>query len=103
MFVKKSFEVAGSKGNLYNVTFSDDSGCLRATCTCRAGTFHQICKHVLSLINSNAEINNMLSDEQRALLNKYLDAQKQSDELKTLVKSAKSDFASSILDDSNKD
>ena len=60
--MRKSTHVRGSTGNDYLVTFSDKSGTLKATCTCQAGEFGTLCKHVLEVIQTDKEIRNELQN-----------------------------------------
>ena len=44
------FEVLGSEGDVYRVTFVQASGGVRVSCTCRAGMSGLFCKHRLALM-----------------------------------------------------
>lgn len=54
--MRKEFEVVGSEGEVYTVTFSDETGSFKAFCTCRAGVNRVLCKHVKNLMNSDPEV-----------------------------------------------
>ena len=58
--MQKAIEVVGSKGDLYTVVFDDATGSLSASCTCRAGAFGQLCKHVLTLMGTDEEVHSMV-------------------------------------------
>ena len=49
------FIVAGSKGDQYTVIFSREGDNLTASCSCRAGTMGQYCKHRFQLMNGETE------------------------------------------------
>ncbi len=54
--MRKDFEVVGSEGDVYTVTFSDETGSFKAFCTCRAGVNRVLCKHVKNLMKSDSEV-----------------------------------------------
>lgn len=45
-----TFEVLGSEGDVYRITFVQASGGVRVSCTCRAGMSGLFCKHRLALM-----------------------------------------------------
>lgn len=49
------YHVTGSHGDPYEVTLTDEDGTLHAHCTCPAGSFGTLCKHVLQVIGENQE------------------------------------------------
>jgi len=76
--MKKEFQVTGSTGNLYTVTFSDESGTAKATCTCQAGELGVLCKHVTGIIEQDDEVRQMLTNY--GLLDAYYEYQNAHDE-----------------------
>ena len=82
--MKKEFQVTGSTGNLYTVTFSDESGTAKATCTCQAGELGVLCKHVTGLIDQDENVREMLSSY--GLLDAYYEYQKAYDEAARVAK-----------------
>ena len=44
--MRKVYHVTGSHGDPYEITLTDESGELRAHCTCPAGAFGSLCKHI---------------------------------------------------------
>ena len=71
--MKKEFQVTGSTGNSYTVTFSDESGAAKATCTCHAGGLGVLCKHVTGIIEEDDEVRQMLTNY--GLLDAYYEYQ----------------------------
>ena len=51
--MRKSAKVTGSTGNEYCVTFSDETGALKASCTCQAGEFGTLCKHIMEFVKND--------------------------------------------------
>lgn len=47
----REFLIQGSKPGPYKVVVEKDGTNLKASCTCRAGIFGQLCKHRLFLLN----------------------------------------------------
>ncbi|MGP1365925.1 MAG: SWIM zinc finger family protein [Schwartzia sp. (in: firmicutes)] len=76
--MKKEFQVNGSTGNLYTVTFSDESGTVKASCTCHAGELGVLCKHVRGLIDQDEDVQQLLSGY--GLLDAYYEYHKAYDE-----------------------
>lgn len=76
--MKKEFQVTGSAGNSYIVTFSDESGAAKATCTCHAGELGVLCKHVTGIIEEDDEVRQMLTNY--GLLDAYYEYQNAHDE-----------------------
>lgn len=51
----KIYHVTGSHGDPYEVTLTDEDGMLHAHCTCPAGSFGTLCKHILHIIEDDPE------------------------------------------------
>lgn len=51
----KIYHVTGSHGDPYEVTLTDEGSMLHAHCTCPAGSFGTLCKHILQIIGENPE------------------------------------------------
>lgn len=49
------FRVKGSSGDEYEITFIKDGDSLTALCTCPAGTFGNLCKHRVAIIDGDAK------------------------------------------------
>ena len=98
--MRKDFEVIGSKGDLYNVYFSDESGVPKAGCTCRAGEMGQLCKHVLGIINDDDDVYNMLANYGTlGIYQEYLDLLEESEAIKKKAKALKKKFERVLLQD----
>lgn len=98
--MRKNFEVIGSKGDLYQVYFSDESGEPKAGCTCRAGEMGQLCKHVLGIIDDDADVYNMLANHGTLdIYQEYLDLLEQSEAIKKEAKTLKKKFERVLLRD----
>ena len=91
----KQYYVTGSHGNDYVVTFEkQDDGSIRTKCTCSAGVFGQICKHVMGLIEENAEVAEMLSASGATeLLNEYNQEHKEAERMQAKAKRTKKRLA----------
>lgn len=60
--MRKSAKVTGSTGNEYCVTFSDETGALKASCTCQAGEFGTLCKHIMEFVKNDEEVRDALKN-----------------------------------------
>lgn len=49
------FLVKGSAADPYEVTFIKDGSSLTAICTCPAGTYGNLCKHRISILDGNTK------------------------------------------------
>jgi uncharacterized Zn finger protein len=49
------FQVKGSSSDAYEITFIKDGASLTALCTCPAGTFGNLCKHRVAILDGNME------------------------------------------------
>ena len=49
------FKVKGSSSDPYEVTFITDGASLTALCTCPAGTFGNLCKHRVAILDGNVK------------------------------------------------
>lgn len=49
------FKVKGSSGDEYELTFIKDGDSLTALCTCPAGTFGNLCKHRVGILNGSSK------------------------------------------------
>lgn len=58
--MRLDFEVTGSRGDPYQITFEKISNTLRAFCSCKAGQNGQFCKHRESLMSG--DVSNLISD-----------------------------------------
>ncbi len=57
----RNYQVSGSTGNLYTVSFSvnPQNGTHQAHCTCRAGEVGQLCFHVVAAVQVHAIVQGM--------------------------------------------
>ncbi len=93
------FTPIGSKGDKYIVRFWDDpDGKLKASCTCRAGQYGQLCKHVLAAIDENAVVHAAFEASYGDLWAVYQQKEKKLEELKKEVKNRKAQMARLLLD-----
>lgn len=53
--ITREFLIQGSETDPYKVVFEKNGPILKASCTCRAGIFGQLCKHRLLLLNGNTD------------------------------------------------
>ena len=96
--MNKSFNVTGSSGTDYTVTFTDDDGTIHAQCTCEAGLFGTFCKHIAHVIDTDDEVRQSLDAAGLlATYQEFNDKQKESDRLKRSAKSLKLAFAKKLL------
>ena len=49
------FMVKGSSGDAYEITFIKDGTSLTALCTCPAGTYGNLCKHRLAILDGDTK------------------------------------------------
>ncbi len=49
------FLVKGSSSDAYEITFIKDGASLTALCTCPAGTFGNLCKHRVAILDGNSK------------------------------------------------
>jgi uncharacterized Zn finger protein len=49
------FSVKGSSSDAYEITFIKDGASLTALCTCPAGTFGNLCKHRVAILDGNTK------------------------------------------------
>lgn len=49
------FLVKGSSSDAYEITFIKDGSSLTALCTCPAGTFGNLCKHRVAILDGNTK------------------------------------------------
>jgi uncharacterized Zn finger protein len=49
------FLVKGSSSDAYEITFIKDGSSLTALCTCPAGTFGNLCKHRVAILDGNVK------------------------------------------------
>lgn len=49
------FHVKGSSSDAYEITFIKDGASLTALCTCPAGTFGNLCKHRVAILDGNTK------------------------------------------------
>ena len=68
---EKVFEIQGSSGNTYAVKFVANALGIKASCTCAAGTHGQICKHVIQIMENDAEVKEALAE--RGIAEFYID------------------------------
>lgn len=91
--MRKDFEVVGSEGDVYTVTFSDETGSFKAFCTCRAGVNRVLCKHVKNLMKSDSEVMEALNksdiksmfDELDAKTEEIASLKRETDKLKKAI------------------
>lgn len=97
--MKKEFEVKSSNSdNLYTVTFSDESGWVQAHCTCRAGMFGNLCKHVTGIMESDKEVQAAMKETgQDCAWKKLKKDQKKLEKMKREVAAEKKEFAEDFL------
>ncbi len=99
--MEKSFEVTGSKGNLYTVVFDNSSGSLKAFCNCRAGMYGQLCKHVINLLNTDSDVHNALLQDSRLcqIIAEYEESVRICDEAKKNMSDKKHQLARVLLEE----
>lgn len=52
-----NFEILSSDGStVYNVTVGMNGGRVQAACTCRAGEFGQLCKHLIGILSGQDDM-----------------------------------------------
>jgi len=66
------FRMKGSKGELYDVEVSRIGARLRISCTCKAGIFHDFCRHKLELLNDKMGARASDNPEDVATLHEWL-------------------------------
>jgi len=96
--MNKTFDVTGSTGNHYTVTFSDQDGSLHAHCTCEAASFYTLCKHIAYIIDTNEEVQQSL--DMAGLLPIYQEfnvALNESNRLRRKAKKLKDSFTKRLL------
>lgn len=95
------FHPIGSKGEIYTVKFWQENGCgpLKASCTCRAGEYGQLCKHILAALKENPEIYTAFKKSYGDLLDSYIAESEELERLKKKVNSRKHQIARFLLTD----
>ena len=88
----------GSHGDDYVVSIDRAAdGSVDVKCTCQAGRFGQICKHVMGVLESEPDAASMLAGtEYFAILKQYNDAQAEIKKLQAQAKKTKKLLAQSI-------
>lgn len=108
---KIQFYVQGSAAEPYEVTFIKGSRKLTALCTCKAGSYGNVCKHRISILEGQRQaivageesdvitVGEWLAgtDVERALLN-VQEAQNRVSDAQAALKAAKKLLAASMLD-----
>lgn len=98
--MKKMFNVVGSHGDPYTVTFSDESGSLHAHCTCPSGWYGKICKHILKCIEEDPDIyQSMKKSGISDYYDQYLAKTAEAEKIKKEAASYKNAFARILLED----
>jgi len=100
------FKVKGSSSDAYELTFIKDGASLTAICTCPAGTFGNLCKHRLSILDGKTQsissdnadkvptvVEWLVGTDVEAALQTLLEAQKSKDATKDEVAALKRKLA----------
>lgn len=97
--MKKEFHVTSkSTGEVYEVNFSDETGKVQAHCTCRAGMFGTLCKHIISIMETDSEVQDALKRSgQIKKWDSYLEKEQELEQMKKEVAATKKYFAKDLL------
>lgn len=94
----KVYPVTGSHGDPYEITFTDESGELHAHCTCPAGAFGSLCKHILKVIGDDPEAYQALKQYGMSdYYDQYLAKNAEAEKLKREAASYKKGLARKLL------
>lgn len=94
----KVYHVTGSHGDPYEITFTDEDGELRAHCTCPAGVFGSLCKHILKVIDDDPEAYQALKQYGMSdYYDQYLAKSAEAEKLKREAASYKKGLARKLL------
>ncbi len=96
--MKKKFKIENDSGLNYIVTFDDEAGSLKASCTCQAGQHFTLCKHVIKYMEEDKEIAEALENYGLIdIYNEYLEKKEEAEQLKEEAKNLKKKFARLLL------
>lgn len=97
--LKKEFHVVSkSTGELYTVKFSNESGKVQAHCSCRAGIFGTLCKHVIEIMETDDDVKLAMQESGQAnKWNHYLNNAKDIERRKKELSKEKKAFARDLL------
>lgn len=97
--LKKEFHVVSkSTGELYTVKFSNESGKVQAHCSCRAGIFGTLCKHVIGIMETDDDVKLAMQESGQAnKWNHYLNNAKDIERRKKELAKEKKAFAKDLL------
>lgn len=97
--MEKTYEVTGSKGDLYHTTIgTDDTGRMYTVCTCKAGMTKTLCKHVIGIIASDDAYMDLLGKQ--SFYNdykRYLELTAEADKLKREAAALKKRFSQELI------
>lgn len=95
----RTIEVTGSSGNSYIIIFNNDTGKLKASCSCQAGKHKMLCKHIINEIEANTEIQNMLQLDAKVKsdFEKYINCNILLEKVKNENKKIKKELANDLL------
>lgn len=93
------FHPIGSKGEVYTIRFWKENGfgSLKASCTCRAGEYGQLCKHILAVLKENPEIYAAFKKSYGDLFDSYIAKSAELERLKKDVNNRKHQIARLLL------
>lgn len=69
--VKLKIKVKGSAGDVYTVSFTEKDEKLKVSCTCMAGAFGNLCKHILKAIAKDETAKGIVGTEVAQLAENY--------------------------------
>lgn len=96
--MRKVYHVTGSHGDPYEITLTDEGGELHAHCTCPAGTFGSLCKHILKVISDDPEAYQALQQYKISdYYDQYLTKTAEAEKLKREAASYKKGLARKLL------
>lgn len=95
--MEKQFNIIGSHGDPYTITINCDTP-MYASCTCPAGQKHTLCKHILSLLENNQEINEVLKVQDfYSKYEEFITKTAKAEKLKDEAAKAKKSFSKAFL------
>lgn len=97
--LNKEFHVVSkSTGELYTVKFSNESGKVQAHCSCRAGIFGTLCKHVIEIMETDGDVKLAMKESgQASKWDHYLNDAKNVERMKKELSNEKKAFAKDLL------
>lgn len=96
--MNKVYEIENESAENYIVTFNDENGIIKASCTCPAGQHCTLCKHVIKYMLEDNEIAESLKEYGlMKVYNEYIETNEKADKLKEEAKKIKKKFARLLL------